>query len=832
MELSSPAEDQPHSDQAVPPEQDQQAFSQEIASSVPQQQPRYQVRLTVDVAPGQSVRVTLNAPPNALPEVTAVASTAVHSVIRGTAPGVVQVTASLPGQEGGISIPVQVENRVDSSLLPPQEPVAAAEPEARKVSVPASPSKAAKSSVNSKAFTWLKAVSVRKVLVSTNFLFGLGIAIYLLIHLIHLADFPIYFTADEAACTVYGSDLINSNLRDNYGEFLPTYFKHDDRYNMGILVYMQAFVVLFAGKSIFASRLVIVLSSLLGAVWISLILRDIFKKRYWWLGVMFLAVTPSWFLFSRGVYDVCLMASLFAGFIYYYSLYRLHNPRYLYPALVLGALTFYSYPAGQVVMVLMGILLFLVDIRYHWQHRRTALIGLGVLLLLSLPFVRFMISHPTEYAYRVQQYGSYLGQDISLLAKTGLFAGKALTALNPFYWFFPNSQDWSLYVMKGYGHMLWPMLPFALWGLWQTIRGIRAAENRIILLALLVSPVAPALVTMAVYRALEIIIPFILLTLIGFSAFLEWLAKKRIGADRWAAAVTFVAMAAFSFFMLSDALVNGPTWFRNYGLDGMQYGARQVFQAAEQFQKQHPDLQVVITPNWTFQSEVLRRFFLPESSPIRMGTADAYLSEIKPDLEKNEFVFIPDDYQKIVNSGWFKEPQVDQLLPYPDGSPGFYFVHLQYQDNVAQIAAAEKERRQRLLEQDITLDGQVVHVSYPLLDIAPIDNVFDGKLDSLIKTSEVNPLVINMEFTTARQMSSLTAHVGSETVDLTVVLTGEDGVPLGTFTQRGENGSVDGYKDVTIDFGGVKPVKKLHFEMLDTYAPNPSPVHLWEITFR
>jgi hypothetical protein len=290
-------------------------------------------------------------------------------------------------------------------------------------------------------------------------------------------------------------------------------------------------------------------------------------------------------------------------------------------------------------------------------------------------------------------------------------------------------------------------------------------------------------------------------------------------------------MAAFSFFMLSDALVNGPTWFRNYGLDGMQYGARQVFRAAEQFQKQHPDLQVVITPNWTFQSEVLRRFFLPESSPIRMGTADAYLSEIKPDLERNEFVFIPDDYQKIVNSGWFKEPQVDQLLPYPDGSPGFYFVHLQYHDNVAQIAAAEKERRQRLLEQDITLDGQVVHVSYPLLDIAPIDNVFDGKLDSLIKTSEVNPLLINMEFTAVRQISSLTAHVGSETVDITVVLTGEDGAPLGTFTQRGENGSVDGYKDVTIDFGGVKLVKKLHFEMLDTYAPNPSPVHLWEITF-
>jgi hypothetical protein len=185
----------------------------------------------------------------------------------------------------------------------------------------------------------------------------------------------------------------------------------------------------------------------------------------------------------------------------------------------------------------------------------------------------------------------------------------------------------------------------------------------------------------------------------------------------------------------------------------------------------------------------------------------------------------------VVSSGWFKEPQVDLILPYPDGTPGFYFVHLQYQDNVEQLAATEKENLQRLYEQDITLDGEVVHVHYSMLDSGPIDNAFDGDLNTLIKTGGANPLVIEMDFPAARSMSNLTAHVGSEAVDITVTLTGDGDILLGKFTQRGEQGSLNGYKDVTVNFGSVMAVKKLHFEMLDTYAPDPSPVHLWEITF-
>jgi hypothetical protein len=53
-------------------------------------------------------------------------------------------------------------------------------------------------------------------------------------------------------------------------------------------------------------------------------------------------------------------------------------------------------------------------------------------------------------------------------------------------------------------------------------------------------------------------------------------------------------LAGYNVFMLRDALVNGPTWFKDYGLGGMQYGADQIFGEIKNYftragYKDHPD---------------------------------------------------------------------------------------------------------------------------------------------------------------------------------------------------------------------------------------------------
>jgi hypothetical protein len=263
----------------------------------------------------------------------------------------------------------------------------------------------------------------------------------------------------------------------------------------------------------------------------------------------------------------------------------------------------------------------------------------------------------------------------------------------------------------------------------------------------------------------------------------------------------------------------------------MQYGARQVFSAAQTYQNAHPDVQIYISPNWTFQSDVLKRFFLPDNSPIKIGTVDAYIENVKPEIDQTLFVLTPADYQKVVDSGEFKGITPELVIPYPDGTPGFYFTPLQYRDDIQQIMAAIVEKRHQLVYGTINLNGEDVRVGYSKLDEGPIDNAFDGNPDTLIKTSEANPLTIELDFPQPRQLSGVTVRVGSEPVKITVYLsTGDNAQPLQFSTEADEANSP--YKEVPLDFGAPVMVQSLRLEVLDVLVPEPTNVHVWEVTLR
>lgn len=679
-------------------------------------------------------------------------------------------------------------------------------------------------------FAGVMAWMTRRKLGTSTVLAGLALAVYILVRVIGLENFPIYFSCDEAVNPVLASELLHNNFRDNYNEFFPTFFKNGGQYCISTSVYLQVLPVMIFGESVFGDRLVVVLVSALGAVWIGLILRDFFKLRYWWAGILLLSVVPTWFLHSRSGYEYCLMASFYAGFAYYYLLYRYRSPRFLYPALVMGALMFYSYTPGQIVMVVTGLAVLVLDWRYHWQQRSTGLRGLGLLVLLALPLLRFMLTHPGEYINRLKMYNSFWVADLPVLKKVGLYLSSYLSGLNPFYWFFPNSKDLIRYVMRGYGNIAMPMLPFAALGLVMILKRLRLSENRLVLVMLLAAPAGGAMVGMNVTRAISFVVPVVILTALGLFAALDWLAQKWRFSLPLGAGILAAVLVVSNFAMLRDALVNGPVWYNNYGLSGMQYGASQVFPAADEYARQHPGTTVYISPNWTFQGDVLREFFVPDSPFVKIGTADAYLTTIKTDIESSAFVFIPDDFRKMQASGKFKDLQPDEVLKYPDGSPGFYFVRLHYRDDIQQIMAADAEKRRQLLTEEINLKGEPVLVSHSRLDIGPINNLFDGDLDSLVKTTASNPLVVELVFPQPHELSGVTLHVGGEMVRLTATLTGpDDDQPL-VFTQ--DAGEVKGYKDVALDFGGSHRVSKLRLELLDVNSPDPSNVHLWEITLR
>ena len=657
-------------------------------------------------------------------------------------------------------------------------------------------------------------------------LFGLAIAVYLLTHLIGLNRFPIYFFSDEAVQTVTAANLIRDDFRDEEGTLLPTYFKNGPYYNLSTSIYAQVLPYTLFGKSVFTTRATSVIISLFAAVSVSLMLRDFYKISYRWTAVLLLSVTPAWFLHSRTAFETVLFVSFYALFIYVYLLYRYRSPHFLYYSILLAALAFYTYSPGQLVIAVTGILLLASDARYHWQNRKLLIKGLVLGIILALPYLRFQSSHPDAPLEHLRILDSYWLQQIPINQKLSKFGNEYLLGLSPGYWFIPNDRDLPRHLMKSYGHILFVFLPFAILGLVSAIKGMRSSAYRTLLVCLVTAPVGGAIVGIGITRVLVFIIPATILIAIGINLLMSWAENKNLPRAGLAASL-FLLLTLTNLLILRDVLVNAASWYQDYGLGGMQYGAQQVFTEVDEYLKASPETEIILSPNWANGTDVVARFFLGEPLPIQIGSVDGHITHFKLLNDDTLFVMIPEEFLLAQESGKFKDIRVENIIPYPDGSDGFYFVRMSYVDNIEQIMAAEAQERRKLRNADVLIDGQIVSVKYPLLDIGRVDYFFDGDPNTLGRTFEANPAVIELKFPQQIMIKGVSVIIGSTNAEIKAVLGSFLDSELREFTGIFQ-GSIE-QSEAVFEFNEIIDTQNLRLEIRDLHQSDPGNVHIWEI---
>ena len=119
---------------------------------------------------------------------------------------------------------------------------------------------------------------------------------------------------------------------------------------------------------------------------------------------------------------------------------------------------------------------------------------------------------------------------------------------------------------------------------------------------------------------------------------------------------------------------------------------------------------------------------------------------------------------------------------------------------------------------------------YSQLDMGTLQNAFDGNTNTLIRSLEANPLVINLDFHSPRNLSGLSVRVGGVATRVTARLDVEGKeVPM-IFEQEEPNTPLP--KAVNVDFKGTYPVKSLRLEVRSVNDQEPAHVHVWEIALR
>jgi hypothetical protein len=662
----------------------------------------------------------------------------------------------------------------------------------------------------------------------TDWLMWVSLVVYTLLHLVALPSFPIYFFTDEAIQTVQAADLLRDGWR-SAGELLPTLFQNGSQYNLGTSVYLQVISYFFFGKSIWVTRGTAALATLLAALSVGLVLKKVFKNPYPWLGILFLSATPAWFLHSRTAFETGLATTAFAVFLYFYLGYREGSVRSLYAAVGAGAFTFYSYSPARIVILVMALLLLVSDLGYHWSMRKVVLRAFGLALVLALPFARFLYNHPEASTWQMRLLGSIWVADVPLADKLITTLKEYLHGLDPLYWYLPNSYDLVRHTMLGYGHLLRPTIPLGLLGIGLAVKNFRRSAYRVLLIAVLAAPAGAALVRLGITRALFMVIPMAILTALGAAAVLEWIRQRWKISARLLALASFLLLAGVNAYMLGDALLNGPLWFRSYSLAGMQYGAQQIFTEVRTYVVEHPEAHIVLSPSWANGTDVIARFFFDDPLPFDLGSAEGYYSIARPLDENLVFIMIPEEYHNLPLNR-FSQVKVEKILSYPDGQPGFYFVRLKYVDNIQDVLNKELEERHALDYAEIIIGGQQVKVGYTKLDLGKIEFLFDGDAGTLARTWSVNPMQLTFDFPSPAALQRVTLQVGGTATHIQIdTWTENSPQPVRILRDLGEETLP---RAVSIDLPKNGKIRRMAIEISNVNDPADGHVHVWEVTFQ
>jgi hypothetical protein len=332
--------------------------------------------------------------------------------------------------------------------------------------------------------------------------------------------------------------------------------------------------------------------------------------------------------------------------------------------------------------------------------------------------------------------------------------------------------------MLGYGPLPMWLAPAIAVGLAESVwRSWRSSLHRLVIIAVLAAPFSASIVDIRITRVLAMMVPATILAVIGLGCIGRWL-------QRWLPTALFAALVALALItatitMTVDALANGPTWFEDYGMGGMQWGAEQIYDALRPMLEMDPHLSFVVSHSWANWPNAYPEFFLDRElrQRVHIGVIDEYVMNFRPrELSRKQlFVMTADEYQAARSNPMLEVSNPRRVIPYPDGNLGFVITSVVYSEDAREIFEAEQAERREPQHSTIELAGSPVRVVHPKFDIGDLEALFDGKHETIARTLDADPCVLTFTFSQERSLSGVRVTIWTPHYDLALKAIGADG---------------------------------------------------------
>jgi hypothetical protein len=280
---------------------------------------------------------------------------------------------------------------------------------------------------------------------------------------------------------------------------------------------------------------------------------------------------------------------------------------------------------------------------------------------------------------------------------------------------------------------------------------------------------------------MTLVVAVALLATLGLDLLLRLLAR-RIPANVVGAAA-FGVLTFGQLAMLRDALAHGPLWYRDYGLYGLQWGAKEVFGEARRDLARNPSDHVVVSTIWANGTDLLARFFLGDDRRAELQSMNWYAAERHDLTDRTLLIQTALEYDQALADPHFRLLRHDGTILYPDGTRGFELFRMSYSPEADALFAAEKAARRRLVTDQVRLGAETVEIGHSLFEIGGLEQLFDKDPESLVKTGRVNPAVLEMSFPSDHVFRSVTVAATDPEMQLTVLVFSVKGRPPLRFTK-------------------------------------------------
>lgn len=226
-----------------------------------------------------------------------------------------------------------------------------------------------------------------------TFIFGLILLLFLLTRLVRITEIPGSLYWDEASIG-YNAYSVATDLRDEWGEFLPLHFRAFGEFKLPVYIYSVALLVKLFGLSMLSVRLPAVLFSLGTIIFTYLLAKKISgKENVGLLSAFFLAVSPWLFIFSRTGYEATAGLMFFVLGVYFFVL-SLKEKLFLLGSSLGLILSIYSYNSFRIIVPIFIAFAVVFLIKEHRKAlNKMKFIGLAALMMIvvsTIPIIRLI----------------------------------------------------------------------------------------------------------------------------------------------------------------------------------------------------------------------------------------------------------------------------------------------------------------------------------------------------------------------------------------------------------------------------------------------------------